>query len=255
MGEGPRDWSPAGYWNEPPEQSHSPNTTIDKSGPQPARLWGLTAVFLGLVACWLPLSVADAGAGFRGFTMTTAGVTAVFLAQRAGRAGHRVLATLGVLLGLFGTILCGWSVAAFYIHAGVPAVPSISSLTAQGQPMLPTVPAGAAARAPRVVAPIPGANIAAEPTGQLRENLRHVVFALGVGLSASQQYGTLPTELLFHADGTVYYGSTTLSKVPAYMVVNYELSADKQDFVLRVSDAESGMAVSTDSVTRTIVDQ
>ena len=262
MGEGPRDWSPPGYWDSPPPPPRMRSVPVAPAAPAPKpavgqpRLSALVAVLLGLVACWWPLSLVGAPPGFRGFAFTTAGITAVFLASRASRGGYKVLGGIGLMLGLGGTILSGWSVAAHHLP-WMPAAPSLHAAPpAPGSPDLQAELSGAAT-APRVVEPFAAASVTADPTGQLRANLRYIASALGVGLGASSQYGGgFPAALVIHRDGTVAaaHRAETFSKVPEYVELDYVLSADGQTFTLRVIDSMSGMAVRTDS-SRVVIDE
>ncbi|WP_166877720.1 hypothetical protein [Salinibacterium sp. ZJ450] len=107
----------------------------------------------------------------------------------------------------------------------------------------------------RVIPPIEGANIATTPDGQLRANLRHVVFSLGAGLSGAQQFGRLPAQLFIAEDRMIYTETATFSKLPPDMDLGYAPSADGQHFSIRVSDALSGIAVSLNSADGLVVDE
>lgn len=147
MGQGPRDWNPPGYWDEPSASVSTRSFRAYASTKPMARasnVIGLLAVALGLFATLLPLAHPDASTGFRGFAFTTAGVTAVMLAMRAahlrreGRATSRLLPLAGGILGVTGTFLSLWSLAFYYAPNVIPPMPSLTSLTEIAQPFLNT---------------------------------------------------------------------------------------------------------------------
>jgi hypothetical protein len=174
MGEGPRDWSPPGYWDE---SSHSSarlaaSTTITRPRARStSQLKGLLAVLFGLASCWLPLSLPAEQSGSRGWVVTTIGITAVGCAITVARArmaqnqSAGIPAVVGGALGVAGTILCLWSVLAFYSPGTVPPAPQLSALTGQSltgmSPPQPGVVPSSALPSPsgRVVAPIAGADV------------------------------------------------------------------------------------------------
>ena len=260
MGNGPRDWTPP-----EPRDRQTGSATFSPSAPAPraalrapvnGRLAGLFAIALGLFACWWPLSVPAATADARGFAVTTAGVTALFLAARAGNTGFRRIAAVGSLLGLVGTALCVWSLVAFHFaDLPIPPVPRLSTGLSQIDSEPRPAPLTVDAVVPRIVAPIEGADIASMPEGQLRANLRHIVFNLTGDLGYPQQQGALPEAISISSEGIAYYGNATLSAVPADMILEYARSSDGLNFTIRVSDAVSGMAVSADSATGVVVDE
>jgi hypothetical protein len=144
MGAGPRDWSPPRYADLPPgpppcttPATHAPARPVKKEND----LYGLVSVLLGLIACWLPLSQPGVGSGYSGFAVTTAGITAVVL---AGRSTSRILPAIGGTLGVLGTVLCVWSLVAFYAPGTLPPVPSLAALTHSTQEVEPHVAGGAA---------------------------------------------------------------------------------------------------------------
>ncbi|MGO4690179.1 hypothetical protein [Glaciibacter sp. 2TAF33] len=92
------------------------------------------------------------------------------------------------------------------------------------------------------------------PAGQFRANLRHVTFALGVGLNFSRDHGGLPEGLAIGTDGTISSATATYSKLPADMHLSYLPTPDRAAYKLTITDVESGMAVSYDSVLNQVVD-
>ena len=266
MGDGPRDWNPPGYWDTPG------NPALNGTGAayQPARsvskvsnLTGLLSVALGLVAAWWPLAEPAFSTGLRGFAITTAGIMAISLAFRAshlrriGRASSWLLPAIGGTLGVLGTLLSIWSLAAFYAPGTVPPMPHLTSLTAITQPLAsPPSPPSASSVAPpgRIVLPLPGADVTA-PTGQLHANLVHVVFALGGALNFTKDHGTLSATLTIASDGMVSMPGTTFSKLPADMRMTYALVAGGRDYSLTITDTQSGTAVGYDSTVGRVVDR
>ncbi len=96
MRQGPRDWNPPGYWDEPSasvttRSARAYATTMPKA--RSSNVIGLLAVALGLFATLLPLAHPDASPGFRGFAFTTAGLTAVMFAIRAAHLRREGRAT------------------------------------------------------------------------------------------------------------------------------------------------------------------
>ncbi|WP_394552522.1 hypothetical protein ACDF64_16960 [Agromyces sp. MMS24-JH15] len=165
-GSGPRDWSPAGYWDEP----SAPRATgrAGRAGRRPAartatatatatvrpsRGWlvpGFVSLFAGIVAVVAPLGVVlDGRVG--GWVVTTVGITAVGFAiesarrRRAWRGSAGVLAWVGGVLGVVGTLLCLWTVAAASLPDAVPPAPRLVAGDLGGIRML-TAPVGAAGR-------------------------------------------------------------------------------------------------------------
>jgi hypothetical protein len=163
----------------------------------------------------------------------------------------------GGTLGVIGTILCLWSVLAFYSPGTVPPVPQLSTLTGQNLAGMPQSQPGVA----RIVAPIEGANVTA-PAQQLHENVRHVAFALCMGVSSSKQiaqqnpgmYSGLPSALTVGPDRVVNGGNATYSKLPADMTLDYTATPEGA-FSLTVRDAQSGMGVGCDSSSNALVDR
>ncbi|GAB3123668.1 hypothetical protein [Glaciibacter psychrotolerans] len=216
-------------------------------------LYGLVSVLLGLVACLLPLSLPSAGGGFSGFAVTKAGVTALVF---AARSASRFLSVIGATLGVVGTILCVWSLAAFYAPGSVPAAPTMATLTSAVQAAEPksvgTV-ADVSGVGARVVAPVEGADVTA-PADQLRANLRHVIFSLCIGLNFSRDHGDLPNGLAIAADGTISSATARYTSLPSDMHLSYVPASDGAAYKLTITDVESGIAVSYDSALNQVVD-
>ena len=245
---GPRDWSPAGYWAEPA----APALTRARTRPRP--LNGLVAVMLGLGAVFLPVATASRP-GYTGWFFTTIGISAIVLAGRYRKSGGSLfLSSVGSILGVLGTVLCVWSLVAFYSPASVPAFPSLQAVAGVA-PVAPTGAEGAALPAPssnvRVVAPFEGANVV--PGNQLHANLVHVVFMLGAAMSFEQTQGTLPSALSVRPDGTVTSPGVTYSKLAPYMALSYAVAPG--GFALTVKDIPTGMAVGVDPGSNRVVDR
>jgi hypothetical protein len=275
MGEGPRDWSPPGYWDESPRSSarSAASTTTRPTARSTSRLKGLLAVLFGLASCWLPLSLPAGQSGSRGWAVTTIGITAVGWAIAVARArkAHNqsgsVLAVVGGALGVAGTILCLWSVLAFYSPGTVPPAPQLSALTGQSltgtSPPQPGVIPSTALPSPsgRIVAPIAGADVTA-PAQQLQANLRHVAFMLCAGISASKQFAQqnprrftgVPSSLTVGPDRVVTGGGTTYSTLPIGMTLEYT-ATPAGTYSLTVRDTQSGMGVGCDSTSNAITDR
>lgn len=273
-GSGPRDWSPSGYWAEPPRPPTKRTTTV-MAEPCPNRrrstsplLLGLLSLLLGLVACWLPLALPAAETGARGWVVTTLGISAVgcaIAASRTARARYRrtgFLTGVGATLGVIGTILCLWSLAAFSAPTLVPPLPHLPALTPTFRTISePPAPPVTAEQTQRIVAPIEGADVVA-PEDQLLANVRHVAFALCIGVSTSApmaeqypgQFAGVPAALEIAADGTVSSGDTTFSKLSADMSLEYSATPDGA-YSLTVRDTQSALGVGCDSGSNQIVER
>jgi hypothetical protein len=263
MGQGPRDWNPPGYWDEPPHSPHqaAAATTVLATHRSTSHLKGLLAVLFGLASCWLPLSIASEGSGYRGWMFTTIGVSAVGWAIAATRASAArgesagMLPFLGGTLGVVGTILCLWSVLAFYSPGTLPPVPQLAALTGASPGSTPRQQPGVApssSRPPsgtRIVAPIDGADVTA-PAQQLYANVRHVANAFCVGVSSSKQFAQqypgrfagVPLTLTVGPDRLVTGGTATYSKLPVDMTLEYT-GTPEGAYSLTVRDAQSGIGV------------
>ena len=233
------------------------------------RLWGLLAVLLGLVSCWLPLSLPAAQTGSRGWVVTTVGISGLWCALAAARARRArgqnagILAIIGGTLGIAGTFLCIWSLAAFYLPATVPPAPLIASIAVGTQPPVsaPDLAPVVVAPAARVVAPIAGANVVA-PTEQLRANVRHIAYNLCGGLAGTAQiheqygdtYAGVPATLVVQSDGMVSGGTATYSQLPADMALEYSATPEGK-YSLTVRDVASGMGVGCDSESNRVIDR
>lgn len=249
---GPRDWSPAEYWDR--GSSGSASSSIFATRSRPHLLNGLLSVLFGLIAVFLPFA-AMSRPGFTGWVITTLGVSAVFLAVRYRRSGGwAFLSMTGGTLGVIGTILCVWSLAAFYLPGTVPAFPNLrpASMAAAGTlPLAGAQSSQVQAPAVRVVPPFEGADVV--PANQLHANLVHVAFAFGGVLQYQRSQGTLPSALTVQPDGTVTSPGTTYSKIAPYMAIEYGLTPGS--YTLTVRDTVSGMAVGVDPTTNRVVDR
>ena len=274
MTQGPRDWNPPGYWDERPHQAAAatPGLATQRST---SHLKGLLAVLFGLASCWLPLSLPPEGSGYRGWMFTTVGISAIGWAIAAKRArtargeSAGMLPFLGGTLGVVGTILCLWSVVAFYSPGTLPPVPQLAALTGSSLSATPQPPPGAATSSSpspspsgaRIVAPIEGANVTA-PAQQLSANVRHVAIALCVGISSTKQiaqqypgrFAGVPLTLTVRPDRLVIGGTATYSKLPADMTLDYTGTPDGI-YSLTVRDAQSGIGVGCDSTSNRIIDR
>ncbi|MWB97012.1 hypothetical protein [Agromyces seonyuensis] len=124
-GNGPRDWSPDGYWDEAPKGAAS--RTAFAPPPVRAGRWGWPAagaVVLGLVACVLPFAASGGG-----WLLSTVGLFALGLAiganraSRARRGRSSVASVLGGVLGVLGFGLSLWTVAAAFLP-DLPRLPA-----------------------------------------------------------------------------------------------------------------------------------
>jgi hypothetical protein len=271
-GGGPRDWSSSGYWAEPPGPPTGRTTTV-MAAPRPKPrstspfLLGLLSLLLGIVACWLPLALPAVETGARGWVLTTLGISAVgcaIAASHAARARYRrtgFLARVGGTLGVIGTVLCLWSVAAFYAPTLVPPLPHLPGPTAAIGTIAEPTPPVTAEQAQRIVAPIEGADVVA-PEDQLLANVWHVAFALCIGVSTSAsmaeqypgQFAGVPAALEIAADGTVSSGDATFSKLPADMSLEYSATPDGA-YSLTVRDTQSALGFGCDSGSNQIVER
>jgi hypothetical protein len=221
---------------------------------KPRPLNGLVSVMLGLIATALPL-LAISRPGYTGWVITTAGVSAVALAVRYRRAGGGLfLSAAGCTLGVAGTILCIWSLAAFYLPGHVPAMPKLQATTEASAPAIPVArPLIAITPAPitRVVAPFDGADV--DPTNQLHANLVHVAIEFGAVLQYDRARGMLPSVLSVEPDGTVVSPGATYAKIAPYMSIEYGVTPGSYTFTVR--DTVSGMAVGIDPDANKVVDR
>lgn len=238
MSDGPRDWSPPGYWGDSTAAVSSPRRARRTDS---ARTLALASVMFGLFAVGWPLALSSPHPGAVGWAVTTAGLTAVFLASRSKQAGGGgFLPTIGVFLGVIGTVLCVWTLLAFYFPSAVPAAPAVQAS--------PLAPGG------RIVEPFDTADVTV-PAQQLRANLRHVIFSLAPMLVYEREHGTLPSSLSADPDGTIRSPGATYSKIASYMALTYGVVAGPAGFTLTVTDSVSGMAETVDPVTRDVIDQ
>ena len=84
--DGPRDWSPPGYWND--SVVSTPTPSISRRADS-ARTSALVSVMFGLFSVAWPLALASPQPGAVGWAVTTAGLTAMFFAARRRHAGGR----------------------------------------------------------------------------------------------------------------------------------------------------------------------
>jgi hypothetical protein len=207
----------------------------------------------------------SSNAGAAGFAWTTVGLTAIFFAaqaarlRKAGRATGRVLPAVGAALGILGTFLSLWGVLAFYNPGTIPPIPRLASASSAVQPALAPAPVQLSSPLPdqlaavpgRVVPALPGA-VVTDPSLQLHANLASVAMMLGVGISGSSQMGSLPSSVYVQPDGLVTAGNSSFSVLPSYMRLSYTLTDGGQNFVVIITDIQSGMSVQFDSSTRRV---
>ena len=263
MSDGPRDWSPPGYWDDSHTASAARARVRGRSHRTDSpRTVALVSVMFGLFSVAWPLCLASPHPGLAGWAMTTSGLTAVVFAFRSKHAGGgSALPMIGATLGVIGTVLCVWSMLAFYDAGVVPAAPSLRTFyTSQSSPVagqaLPLAPAAAAVApaASRVVPPFETADVTA-PTQQLRANLRHVIFSLAPALMYERDHGELPSSLSVDPNGLIRSPGATYSTIAPYMALTYGIVAGPAGFTLTVTDTVSTMAESVDPVTRQLIDR
>lgn len=276
MGEGPRDWSPPGYWEDrsaPSSPSTAKTTTGVFAPPRRRRgattailslLFGGAAIVLTLLPVWSNQSVR--------LVWTTVGLTAIFFGVvhlsrwRRGLARGRVLAWMGIAAGSAASALLVWGVLWTEVP-GLPAPPQVAFAGAFGSPgltapQIPPTPSASSVpmsaigpdavddhtyepRPGRVVPPAPNA-VEVDPVYQLQTNLVATAYEICVGLNAYRdQYGAFPDSLTVEDDGRVSATDATLSAVvPAYVRISYVPNAPDGTAYLTVADTESGMAMS-----------
>jgi hypothetical protein len=197
------------------------------------------------------------------------GISGLWCALAAARARRTrgqnagILAVLGGTLGIAGTVLCIWSLAAFYLPTSVPPSPQIVSIAAgtQAPVSAPVLTPVVVAPATRVVAPIAGANVVA-PTEQLRANVRHIAYNLCGGLAGTAQihdqygdtYAGVPATLVVQSDGMVSGGTATYSQLPTDMALEYSATPEGA-YSLTVRDFASGIGVGCDSESNRVIDR
>ncbi len=248
---GPRDWSPAGFWDDRAGENRRSAITATRVRPRP--LNGLVSVMFGLMSVVMPFA-AVSRPGYSGWVITSLGVSAVFLAIRYRRAGGGLfLSTVGGTLGVVGTILCLWSLAAFYLPGTVPAMPTVrpAAASTMALPMATSAAGPGQPSVARIVPPFEGANIV--PGNQLHANLVHVAFAFGSVLQYDRSQGALPSALTVEPDGTVTSPGVTYSRIAPYMAIEYALTPGSYIFTVR--DTVSGMAVGVDPAANRVVDR
>lgn len=174
-----------------------------------------------------------------------------------------MLPAIGGTLGVVGTILCLWSLAAFYAPSVVPQLPAVLGPVAPSGQAGAVASGGAIATLPgqRVVSPIEGADVVA-PDQQLHANVWHVAFGLCVGVASAAsmaeqfpgQFQGAPVALDVAADRTVTDGNASYSVLPADMTLEYAATPEGA-YSLTVRDAQSGLGVGCDSSINRIVDR
>jgi hypothetical protein len=158
MGDGPRDWSPRGYWDDHSSGSGTRPSwaTASAIAVRPRRsAMGLLALLVGSTAL-LVMLLASATVSRTGFVWTTAGLTAIYFGvhhfsrRRRGLASGALMASLGIAFGAAATLLSIWGMLAFSYPA-LPTPPHIAfaQLPAPMAATAPSVgPTGEAGAAP-----------------------------------------------------------------------------------------------------------
>jgi hypothetical protein len=223
------------------------------------RNWpGWLSLILGLLAAGLALyPLTQFGVG-QGYFASTVGLSAIgygvfaLALQRRGDSTVRMAPIVGVLLGLFGTLLMGSSVVNYYLQDGSFNAPSTllvgdTSFTLEPQSDTPPVPVPAepaSAPAPLVF------TSAAEERAALIQNLGTIHFVLNQIAPA-----TKPASLLLATPGGTLSTPEghALTILPEGTVVNYGASADASTYVITLTGATFGTAVQLDSAVGQIV--
>lgn len=250
---GPRDWSPPEYDDHRPASVRTTRTYA----PRRKRNWpGWLSLALGLLAFGLAVfPITDAGVR-QGFVASTVGISAIsygafaLALQRRGDATGRLAPIVGILLGAFGTILMGFSVANYYLDGGTSAAPSVIQVLGTEfttQPEVEVAPTEATIEP----APVPAGYASSdEERMALIQNLGTIHFVLNqvapgskpASLTLATPGGTLSTP-----DGH------TLTTLPAGTAVTYGISADASSYVITLQGAAFGTAVQFDSALGQIV--
>lgn len=275
MGNGPRDWSPPGYWDGASSGRSGapvgPRMTATPPVPRLRRSFlGILSLIVGVAA--LSLTIAPIWTHVTGrLVWTTIGLTAIYFGcvhlwrRRRGVAYGRVTASIGIATGSAATALLVWGV----LWAQVPGVPAPPQVALAGQ-LGPTAEVGpelsmpvqtpthAASKSPvptddhsyklragRVVPPAPNAT-EVDPAYQLQANLVAAAYEICIGLRSYQErYGHHPDSLSVASDGRVTTTEATFSAVlQAYMRISYVPDAPDGTALLTVADVESGLAMS-----------
>lgn len=138
MGNGPRDWSPPGYWDDKPnagahrsDRWNAPTVSSASSRRRGRRAWSVLSALLGLAALVLvlvPLFSRDANPRL---IWATVGLSAIFLgithlvARRRYLADGRALASIGIGTGAVATALMAWGVLWVELRS-MPAPPQVA---------------------------------------------------------------------------------------------------------------------------------
>jgi|GEM_PF-2779208 len=237
---GPRDWSPAGYWDEPAAPERQPRGS---GRTRPTGWWMAVALLMGLFSVLWPLGMSSASSAGIGVAVTSAGVSAVSIAlwyRHAG--GGKVLPSIAATLGFLGSILCIWSLAAAGLPGTVPPLPSVFGAAASAHGGA-SGDAGAGAPACRADTPEPVP--AAEPgdTEQQRSDaVQSTVAVLADAVCVQAAGGAYPESLAVAEDRTVSSPSGPIGALPPGMLLEYTRTAT--GFSLTVSD-ESGLPSGT----------
>lgn len=231
---GPRDWSPAGYWDDEPAARQ---TTAARH--RPTGWWMAVALLLGTFAIIWPLGMSSSSPDGAGWAVTTAGVSAVSIAiwyRRSG--GGLAMPSIAGTLGLVGTLLCIWSLAAAGLPGTIPAIPQAFGLPAAAHGGA-SGEAGAGAPACRVESPepIPVAN-GTEADQQRADAVQGAVAVLADAVCVQAAGGAYPESLAVADDRTVSSPAGPIGSLPPGLVLEYARTGT--GFSLKVSD-ESGM--------------
>ncbi|MFF2050438.1 hypothetical protein ACFVU2_02455 [Leifsonia sp. NPDC058194] len=230
---GPRDWSPAGYWDEPPAAEVHPA----RSGP--TGWWMAVALLLGTFAIVWPLGMSSSSPDGVGWAVTTAGVSAVSIAVWYRRSGGGLaLPSIAGALGLVGTILCIWSLAAASLPGTIPSLSSAFGIPAAAHGGA-SGDAGVGAPACRVDSPEPVPVAEGSAADQQRADaVQGAVAVLADAVCVQAAGGAYPDSLAVAEDRTVTSPAGVIGSLPAGMVLEY--ARTDTGFSLTVSD-ESGM--------------
>jgi len=250
---GPRDWSPPEYDDYrpayvcPPASGRSTKTFMPR---RTSRNWpGWISLILGFIAAGLavfPLTAAGVG---NGFIASTVGISAIgygvfaLALRRRGDATARLSPIIGIILGIFGTVLMGSSVVNYYLQGGSFDAPSVFQVSGTEFPYQPPAQDPPALESAPIAAPAAFTSIDEERMA-LTQNLGTVHFVLNQiapdskpgSLSLATPGGTLSTP-----DGQA------LTILPAGTAVTYFISEDGSSYVITLQGAAFGSMVQLDS--------
>lgn len=240
---GPRDWSPAGSWDEPATTHPQLHPTEPTGRTRPTGWWMAVALLLGVFAVVWPLGMSSASPSGVGWAVTSAGVSAVSIAlwyRKAG--GGTVLPSIAATLGFLGSILCIWSLAAAGLPGTIPPLPSAFGIPAAAHGGA-SGDAGAGAPACRVESPEPVAVAEASSAEQQRSDaVQGAVAVLADAVCVQAAGGAYPDALTVADDRTVTSPSGPVGSLPPGMVLEY--ARTDTGFSMTVSD-ESGLPSGT----------